>query len=156
MATTTKERSTKKLSEQIYELMRKDIVECNLEPGELLEETVITDRYQIGRTPFREACHWLEAEGLLEIIPHRGCFVASFSNKDVNDLFELRLIVEPQVAELASVRSQAAKVGEKYFRSSARHEGEKAEYESEHQLEQYGVSRRSGQADPESGTARSH
>src|SRR6187401_2390886 len=91
MATITKERSTKKLSEQIYELMRKDIVECNLEPGELLEETVITDRYQIGRTPFREACHWLEAEGLLEIVPHRGCFVASFSNKDVNDLFELRL-----------------------------------------------------------------
>jgi len=110
MATITKERSTKKLSEQIYELMRKDIVECNLEPGELLEETVITDRYQIGRTPFREACHWLEAEGLLKIVPHRGCFVASFSNKDVNDLFELRLIVEPQVAELASVRNQAGQL----------------------------------------------
>ena len=110
MPTVAKDRSTKKLSEQIYELMRKDIIECTLEPGELLEETVITERYQIGRTPFREACHWLEAEGLIEIIPHRGCFVGSFSNKDINDLFELRMIVEPQVAELACLRSHAAQL----------------------------------------------
>jgi DNA-binding GntR family transcriptional regulator len=94
MPTIVKSRPTKRLSGQIYEMMRKDIIECNLEPGELLEESVITDRYQIGRTPFREACHWLEAEGLLEIVPHRGCFVASFSNKDVNDLFELRLALQ--------------------------------------------------------------
>lgn len=105
MPSISKDRSTKKLSEQIYELMRKDIMECSLEPGELLEESVITERYQIGRTPFREACHWLEAEGLIEIVPHRGCFVASFSSKDVNDLFELRMILEPQVAELACLRS---------------------------------------------------
>jgi DNA-binding GntR family transcriptional regulator len=102
----TREHGTKKLSEQIYELLRKDIIECNLEPGDLLEESVITERYKIGRTPFREACHWLEAQGLIEIVPHRGCFVASFSNKDINDLFELRLIVEPQVAELACQRKK--------------------------------------------------
>ena len=63
------ERGTKKLSQQIYELLKRDIVECRLEPGQLLEETAISERYQIGRTPFREACHRLEAAGLVEIVP---------------------------------------------------------------------------------------
>jgi DNA-binding GntR family transcriptional regulator len=102
----------KKLSEQIYERLRKDIIECVFDPGALLEEAFVTERYQIGRTPFREACHWLEAEGLLEIVPHRGCFVASFSNKDITDLFETRLMIEPPVAELAAQRSDPSQLGD--------------------------------------------
>jgi len=97
----TKEPGTKKLSLQIYELLKKDIVECRLEPGGLLEEASISERYEIGRTPFREACQRLEAEGLVEIVPHRGAFVASFSYEDINDLFELQRILEPAIAELA-------------------------------------------------------
>jgi len=104
----TKEPGTKKLSLQIYELLKKDIVECRLEPGQLLEEASISERYEIGRTPFREACQRLEAEGLVEIVPHRGAFAASFSYEDISDLFELRMIVEPAVAELACQRSSGS------------------------------------------------
>jgi DNA-binding GntR family transcriptional regulator len=106
--TLTREPSTKKLSQQIYELLKKDIVECRLEPGELLEEASMSERYAIGRTPFREACQRLEAAGLVEIVPHRGAFVASFSSEDIDDLFELRMIVEPAVAELACQRSSGS------------------------------------------------
>lgn len=98
--------SPRRLTEKIYDLLKTDIIECKLEPGELLQEAVITQRYQIGHTPFREACHRLEAEGLIEILPHRGYFVASFSNKDIRDLFELRMVVESLAAELACQRSQ--------------------------------------------------
>lgn len=108
--TLTREPSTKKLSQQIYELLKKDIVECRLEPGQLLEEASISERYEIGRTPFREACQRLAAAGLVEIVPHRGAFVASFSYEDVSDLFELRMIVEPSVAELACQRSQGSTI----------------------------------------------
>jgi DNA-binding GntR family transcriptional regulator len=104
--TTPKENHNKKLSAQVYDFIKHDILECTLEPGQLLEEATVSERYQIGRTPFREACPRLEAEGLIEIVPHRGVFVASFSTQDINDLFELRLVVEPTVAELACSRRQ--------------------------------------------------
>jgi DNA-binding GntR family transcriptional regulator len=102
---TTKERYSQKLSQQICELLKKDIIECNLEPGQLLEGVAISERYQIGRTPFREACQRLETAGLVEIVPHRGAFVASFSHRNISDLFELRMVVEPEVAALAAQRS---------------------------------------------------
>src|SRR5580698_7433110 len=103
----TKERYNQKLSQQIFELLRKDIIECTLEPGQLLEGTAISERYQIGRTPFREACQRLESAGLVEIFPHRGAFVASFSHRNISDLFELRMVVEPEIAALACQRSNA-------------------------------------------------
>ena len=107
MPTTTRsEHGVKKLSAQVYELLKHDILECTWEPGQVLDEAIVSERYQIGRTPFREACHRLEAEGLIEIVPHRGSFVGSFSAKDIGDLFELRLVVEPSVAEMACTRRQ--------------------------------------------------
>jgi len=106
MALANKERG-RRLSETLYELLKKDIIECKLEPGELVEESFVIEHYRIGRTPFREACQRLEAEGLIEIVPHRGVYVASFSNQGVKELFEWRLIVEPAVAELACERASA-------------------------------------------------
>ena len=97
----------KKLTEQIHQVLKRDIIECTLEPGELLLESAIRERYSIGHTPFREACHRLAAEGLIQILPHRGYYVASFSSKDVRDLFELRLKLEPWAAELACQRGQS-------------------------------------------------
>jgi DNA-binding GntR family transcriptional regulator len=109
MGLASKERG-RRLSETLYELLKKDIIECKLEPGELVEESFVVEHYQIGRTPFREACQRLEAEGLIEIVPHRGVYVASFSNQDIKDLFEWRLIVEPAVAELACERASAGDI----------------------------------------------
>ena len=104
----TKKHMSAKLSEQIYELLKRDIVECRLEPGQLLEDAAMRKLYSIGRTPFREACQRLEGDRLVEIIPHRGAYVTSFAYDDINDLFELRMIVEPAVAELACRRSTRA------------------------------------------------
>jgi DNA-binding GntR family transcriptional regulator len=92
------------LVESLYDLLKKDIIECRLQPGEMLQEAFVRERYQIGHTPFREACQRLEAEGLIQIIPRRGYFVPSFSNKDIRDLFELRTSVEALAVELACER----------------------------------------------------
>lgn len=95
------------LVESLYDLLKKDIIECRLQPGEMLQEAFVRERYQIGHTPFREACQRLEAEGLIQIIPRRGYFVPSFSNKDIRDLFELRTAVEALAVELACERGHA-------------------------------------------------
>jgi DNA-binding GntR family transcriptional regulator len=93
-----------KLSEQIYQLLKRDIIECVYGPGETLQESTVRENYRIGHTPFREACARLEAEGLIQIVPHRGTFVAPFSPSLIQDLFELRLLVEPRAAYLACQR----------------------------------------------------
>jgi DNA-binding GntR family transcriptional regulator len=94
------------LVESLYDLLKKDIIECRLQPGEMLQEAFVRERYQIGHTPFREACQRLEAEGLIQIIPRRGYFVPSFSNKDIRDLFELRAALEALSVELACERGR--------------------------------------------------
>jgi DNA-binding GntR family transcriptional regulator len=100
-----------KLSEQIYQLLKRDIIECVYEPGETLQESAVRDNYRIGHTPFREACARLKAEGLIQIVPHRGYFVAPFSPSLIQDLFELRLMVEPRAAYLACQRQNPVELG---------------------------------------------
>ena len=93
-----KKKANVKLSEQIYQLLKRDIIECVYEPGETLQESSVRETYKIGHTPFREACARLKAEGLIQIVPHRGYFVAPFSPNLIQDLFELRLMIEPHAA----------------------------------------------------------
>lgn len=93
-----------KLSDKAYELLKKDIVECYFEPGEIIEEAVVCARHKIGHTPFREATARLNAEGWIDISAHRGYFAASISSTQIRDLFELRLMIEPRAAYLACVK----------------------------------------------------
>ncbi len=96
-----------KLSDKAYELLKKDIVECFLEPGEIIEEADVCARHKIGHTPFREATARLNAEGWIDISPHRGYFVATISAAQIRDFFELRLMIEPRAAYLACSRITA-------------------------------------------------
>lgn len=71
-------RKSTNLTNELYTLLKKDIVECRLTPGEVLQESFVRERYQIGHTPFREACQRLEAEGLIQIVPRRDILSRSF------------------------------------------------------------------------------
>jgi len=56
----------------------------------------------VSKTPIREALHALQHEGLVDIIPRVGYFVSQMTIKDVQDIFELRLIIESASAEMAA------------------------------------------------------
>lgn len=96
-----------KQSDKAYELLKKDIVECFFEPGQIIEEALVCARHKIGHTPFREATARLNAEGWIDISPHRGYFAASISSTQIRDLFELRLMIEPRATYLACVKVTA-------------------------------------------------
>ncbi len=97
-----------KLSDKAYGLLKKDLIECVWQPGEMIEEAVVCSRYKIGHTPFREATARLNAEGWIEIVPHRGYFAAPISPTYIRDIFELRLMIEPGAAYLACTRTTDA------------------------------------------------
>jgi DNA-binding GntR family transcriptional regulator len=85
--------------------LRERIINRDFEPGQRLVERELSELFEVSRIPLREAILQVEADGLVRLLPRRGAFVASFSLKDVEDLFDLRETIEPLAARLAASRA---------------------------------------------------
>src|SRR5512146_2181533 len=86
------------LAEQVRRQLRSEIYNMVLKPGQPLIESEIARRFNISRTPVREAIKGLEAEGLAVSYPGRGSQVSEISMKDQLEALEVRELVEPYVA----------------------------------------------------------
>ena len=85
--------------EKAYFLIKEAIVMHKYKPGQFLNEIHLAKELSLSRTPIREALHALEAEGFLTLLPNRGAQVAAITKKDVEELFELRLLFEGLAGE---------------------------------------------------------
>jgi DNA-binding GntR family transcriptional regulator len=85
---------TKNLSEQVYELLRRDILKGVFMPEEKLQIEAVSEKYDIGAVPLREALNRLSAEGLVERIKQRGFFVAPLAVDDLEQLVSTRIWAE--------------------------------------------------------------
>jgi len=93
------------LAEQAYQTLKDAIITGTLRPGELIVERELAHRYQMGKTPIREALHALQQEGLVEAIPRAGYMVSAITTRDVQELFEVRSILETAAAGLAATNA---------------------------------------------------
>ena len=84
--------------------LRIEILTEQFRPNEKLTEQAICDKYNVSRTPVREALKTLETEGLIQMIPNRGSFVVGLSKEDIQDLFILRMHSEMQAIRWAIER----------------------------------------------------
>ncbi len=91
-------------SDRAYALLRADIVEWRLAPGDVLAEVEQAARLGVSRTPLREALSRLVAEGLAAPHAGRGVVVSAISLEAVTDVFEVRLPLECTAVRLAAVR----------------------------------------------------
>jgi DNA-binding GntR family transcriptional regulator len=89
-------------SEEAYEQLKSDIVACVLRPGECLTEKQIGDRYLIKKATIRSALTRLMQEGLVKSEPRRGYVIAPISLRDVNEIFDVRGLIEPEVFRVAA------------------------------------------------------
>jgi DNA-binding GntR family transcriptional regulator len=78
----------------VAEQLRNDILHGVLRPGTQLEQDELASRFGMSITPVREAFSVLQAEGLLELRPHRGVIVASLDYRDASDLYAIRRMLE--------------------------------------------------------------
>lgn len=92
------------LRERILETIRDAILKGSLKPGEKVAEPELAERFGISRTPIREAFRQLESEGYLTVIPRKGAVVAALSEKDVDEFYAIKSILEGYAAELAATR----------------------------------------------------
>lgn len=90
------------LKEKAYLIIKNKIIDCKLMPGEMIDEQELIKEIEVSRTPIREALNKLENEKLIIIYPRRGIFVKSITEKDIYDIFEVRKIIEPYAAKLAT------------------------------------------------------
>jgi DNA-binding GntR family transcriptional regulator len=105
METPSRRPSRTALSSQAYDILKRQIVTCVLQPGQRLIEKEICQSLAISRTPLREALNRLDQEGLVRMIPFCGFVVSRLTSEDVADLFEFRCILETEAAALAAVRA---------------------------------------------------
>jgi len=91
--------------DQAVDILREQILEGRYEPGGRLNEVEIAEAMGMSRGPLREALQRLVAEGLVEVVPHRGAFVRNFSPPELEHMYEFRVIVEAAAARLAAVRA---------------------------------------------------
>lgn len=86
------------------ELIRSAIVDGRLEPGQRLKEGELARELGISRTPIREALLVLQTEGLIDAAPNRGATVRAYDADDLDDLYQLRAVLEGFAARLAAIR----------------------------------------------------
>lgn len=96
------------LTRQAYQRLRDLIVALQLQPGAVINEPALMDQLQVGRTPLREAIQRLAGEGLVVLRPRRGAFVAGLSLLDLQQIFEMRCVIEGYAASLAAERATPA------------------------------------------------
>lgn len=93
------------LAERAYKLIKADIISCALKPGQQIVQSQLAEKYQIGTTPIRDALQRLTQEKLVHPIPRFGYIVTPITLSDVQEMYELRSILESAVARLAAVRA---------------------------------------------------
>ncbi len=87
------------LGEKVYEIVRNQIVNCELAPGSPLPAVELSRRLGVSLTPVRDALNRLAAEGLVEDVARKGYFVARLDPDEIADLLEARRLIELAAAE---------------------------------------------------------
>lgn len=82
------------IRDQVYQLLKDEICEGVYEPGYWLQEKELSQRLKVSRSPVREALLQLSRDGLVQNIPNKGVFVREFSIRDIEDVFDLRIMME--------------------------------------------------------------
>jgi DNA-binding GntR family transcriptional regulator len=105
--TTAKARSA---TDNAYEHVKHLILTGRLAPGAELHEAALTESTGFGRSPVREALRRLVQQGFVEVLPRQGYRVTVVTLASVQDLFEMRLLLEPAAVELAAMRAPQAEL----------------------------------------------
>lgn len=89
------------LRDVVFKTLRQAILKGELKPGERLMEIALAEKLGVSRTPIREAMRKLELEGLVIMVPRKGAQVANITEKDLNDVLEVRIGLENMAIEKA-------------------------------------------------------
>lgn len=88
--------------DRLVDWLRSGILNGRYAPGQRLVEADLTHNFKVSRGPVREAFRRLSAEGLLQMVPHRGALVRKLCYEETVEMFQIRSGLEPLAARLAA------------------------------------------------------
>jgi DNA-binding GntR family transcriptional regulator len=97
------------LRQSVYDALIDLIVGGDLPPGQHLVETDLARQLGVSRQPIREALHRMEAEGWVDLRPGQGAFVHVPTDSEVDELLDVRALLEAETARLAA-RATGARI----------------------------------------------
>jgi len=92
----------RRLVDRVYEAIKLAIMDGRIQPGQRLVQDVLAHQFGVSRSPIREAIVRLAQEGLVRLEPHRGAVVRTMSEREIDEIYEVRLILEPYAVERAA------------------------------------------------------
>ena len=95
------------LRDRIYAEIQQAIITGEFQPGQELREQVLAEKYRVSRSPIRDFLLRLEQENLITVRPRQGYLVRPVSRSDIDEILDLRLLIEPACAEEAAGRYDA-------------------------------------------------
>ncbi|MCE9681687.1 GntR family transcriptional regulator [Halomonas alkalisoli] len=99
-----------KATEHIYRTLRRTIISGELPPGIQLKEEELSEKFNVSRTPVRSAFRKLIHDGLVVKGERRGIFVAEWTIADIQEVFRLRMLLEPHAASQAAYKAKEEEI----------------------------------------------
>lgn len=90
------------LRRRVFAIIEEAVLNGNYAPGESLTESRLAGELGVSRTPIREALTQLEHEGLVQLVPNKGAVVTGISQKDIQDIYTIRMMIEGLAARWAA------------------------------------------------------
>ncbi|MDP4153118.1 MAG: GntR family transcriptional regulator [Bacillota bacterium] len=97
---------------QVFKEIEMAILNGTFSPGDSLTEIKLSEQLGVSRTPVRDALHQLELEGLVKNIPNKGAVVVGVSEKDIEDIYTIRMHIEGLAARWAAQNITDEEIGE--------------------------------------------
>lgn len=100
------------LQERTYQALRNALINGQYLPGERIYEAAVAEELGVSRNPVREAVRRLQQDGLVDVRPHYGIYVATIPAAEIEDIYRIRGALEATAAALAAERMTDADIRE--------------------------------------------
>lgn len=98
------------VSKETYDVLKSKILSGDLAPGQRIDVALVAEELGVSRTPVNDALQRLSVQGIVQIIPRKGTFVARVTPRDVEDMYELRMALEGKACELGARNMNSSKI----------------------------------------------
>lgn len=95
-------------TQYVADIVRQRILSGHISGGEAITQQGLAEEFQVSRIPVREALLVLQAEGLVELLPHKGAYVVELSVRKITELFDLRCLLEVSLLRAAIPKQSEA------------------------------------------------
>lgn len=90
------------LKNHAYQILKERLINCIYKPGTILNEAQLAADLGLSRTPIREAINRLESDGFVKVLPKKGVYVSDIQLRDVLQIFQTRIEIEPVALRMAA------------------------------------------------------